>query len=210
MDDEKIQQLFQFYNQHYFNGRLARYKVVFSDRFAGGRCDGKTLTIFLYPQSPTPIRRLLLHEMAHVTGGAGHGKKFQDEIRRLISFGAPLKIELKQLSKRHIGSAAIVGDFEDAGQEGIAWRIASQKIGYENQLVDNHGVAANKPSARLLRKGYYAWRRGAAFRAEMLRSMPSLKRAMRPRPPLAQVQTDDAEGPAPIMLESRIRNQLFG
>jgi hypothetical protein len=52
-----------------------------------------------------------------------------------------------------------------------------KSIGYQNQLVDEHGVAADKSSARLLRKGYYAWRRGAAFRAEMLRSMPSLKRS---------------------------------
>jgi hypothetical protein len=66
--------------------------------------------------------------MAHVTGGDRHGKKFQDEIRTLISLGAPLKIELAQISKRSIGPAVILGEFEDAGQQGKAWWVAPNRL----------------------------------------------------------------------------------
>jgi hypothetical protein len=51
MDEAKIQQLFEFYNRHYFDGRLARYKVVVSDRFVVGRCKPKTRTIFPEPST---------------------------------------------------------------------------------------------------------------------------------------------------------------
>ncbi len=95
IDESLLQLAFEELNHQFFQGRLPRYRVVYSQppgdpRDCSGHCDPDSRTIYVEPSSPTPqgLRQILLHEMCHI-GSLGHGKRFQAKLLRLAERGEP-------------------------------------------------------------------------------------------------------------------------
>lgn len=91
------------FNRQYFNGSLSRWKLVLSDIFHPdhinilGRCEPKSKTIYMKEFSNSDRKKAkgtLLHEMIHARIGQYHGEKFNRELQRLISLGAPVTEEV--------------------------------------------------------------------------------------------------------------------
>ena len=162
------QTLFERYNRRYWRGRLPHYTVLVTDKYTGGRCERGRKVIYINPGTPMGVPRTLLHEMAHAATKGGHGKKWQDEMRRLVRLGAPLKRELDgYTSKKAINLAQILGQFYDAGCEagdGVTWREVRIRLGYEWGYVDSKGRAPDRTCARILQKARREWLRGRALR----------------------------------------------
>src|SRR5271165_3590458 len=165
------QALFDRYNRRFWQDRLPHYTVLVTDKYTGGRCDERRRVIYIHPSSPMGLSRTLLHEMAHAATNGGHGKRWQDEIRRLLWLGAPLKEELDQYSpKKAVHLAQILGEFHDAGCEAddsVTWRQVRLRLGYEWGFVDSKGLSPNKSGARILRKARREWLRGRALRKRL-------------------------------------------
>src|SRR6184192_574006 len=91
---QQFQELFQKFNNEYFNGRLPRYRIVLTDDCALGSyglCRKKEREIHLAASlSGKELDKTLLHEMAHAAvPRRGHGRGWLAEMRRLANLGAP-------------------------------------------------------------------------------------------------------------------------
>ena len=96
---EKGEQLYEQYNEEYFNYRLPVVKVGF---YKMKNCYGVIFKIHnarfvshiclnpFFKDYETTLRQTLLHEMVHVlhNNKYGHGPKFKKEIKRLLLLGA--------------------------------------------------------------------------------------------------------------------------
>lgn len=79
-------QVFEDWNQRYFEGRLSEYRIVIRPSLpSNGFFDRKRRRIILRNEFD---QRVLLHEMAHQVSDY-HGLKFMGELKRLIDLGAP-------------------------------------------------------------------------------------------------------------------------
>jgi SprT-like family len=158
LPEPKLQELFHRYNRRYFGGKLPSYRIEVSDRWAGGRCEFRSRTIYLHPPDST-TRGVLLHEMCHAAvGRAGHGPRFLAKLRRLKLAGAPVEDYDVTAS---IGSNEILGMAGAAGLEtGWDWKAVRRDLGYGNGLIDKFGTAADRLCARLLRQMRAAFYRG--------------------------------------------------
>lgn len=92
--------MFARFNRDYFGGRKPRYRVLRGPlRLSGGYCDTERRRILVRSGiEGDALAAILLHEMCHI-GCPGHGRRFQDRIRRLIplvpaSVAAGLKVDL--------------------------------------------------------------------------------------------------------------------
>jgi len=97
----------------------------------------------------------LLHEMAHIPTRSGHGRDWQEEMKRLKRLGAP--IFMRDLS-RGIKSKEIISEFSDAGWE-APWEIVLLTLGPKYGLTDAFGKPHNKNYARLITQAKKAHRR---------------------------------------------------
>lgn len=93
LEEPALQSLFEQLNREFFGGRIPPYRIIYGQppggpRGCSGHCDPGTRIIYVEPSPPTPegLRRVLLHEMAHV-GSLGHGKRFQAKLLRLARAG---------------------------------------------------------------------------------------------------------------------------
>jgi hypothetical protein len=175
------QALFERYNRRYWKGRLPHYTVLVTDKYKGGRCARGRRVIYINPGTPMGVPRTLLHEMAHAATKDSHGKMWQNEIKRLIRMGAPLKGELDgYTSNKPINLAQTLGEFYDAGCEAddcVTWRDVRLRLGYEWGFVDNKGRAPDRTSARILQKGRREWLRGRALRKRLRKMREAHARA---------------------------------
>jgi hypothetical protein len=82
--------LYHELNQHYFGGRLPRYRVTFAQPRASGwhgECfPARRLIQLSRGLSGEMLRQTLLHEMCHI-GSPDHGQRFQAKLARLAEQG---------------------------------------------------------------------------------------------------------------------------
>jgi hypothetical protein len=87
--------MFADFNARYWNGRLPKYRV--RRRYLVGihaRWLSKERLILIdRTLDPYDVPRILLHEMCHVRVGAGHGRRFLGELKRIAELGEPLAAE---------------------------------------------------------------------------------------------------------------------
>ncbi len=92
--NQKYQTLFQEFNQGYFQGALPRYRSEVVDRITWRNESGRTYRrrrlIRLLESEEKTMVFTLLHEMAHAATNDHHAARFQEEMKRLNSFRAPL------------------------------------------------------------------------------------------------------------------------
>ncbi len=179
--DERLTRLFERYNKRFWSGKLPTYRVVVTTSRTGGLCDRRKRQILMNVESfrsDSEIRRMLLHEMAHIIA-LGHGKLFQRELERLIRAGAmTLHTELKAYrDPLRITSRVIIAEFEDAASE-VSWRQALRKIGWENGLIDATGRLTSKWAEGFIEKAKKIFHR-ARRRDLRLRKMIVSARAHR-------------------------------
>src|ERR1700680_4722535 len=116
----KLQNLFDKYNQKYFKGALADYKVIQSDRYGGlGMCRRKQREIHIQAGlAGRKLRETLLHEMAHANSNGQHGKSWLAEMYRLARAGAPTKKDADgYVGGQTINPPDMICMFEDYGLE---------------------------------------------------------------------------------------------
>jgi hypothetical protein len=156
-ESHHAQELFEKFNQIYWGGSLRRYRVIVSTRYGGqGLCQKETRRIWLTPGLNGSLEKVLLHEMCHAAVTGYHGEKWLAEMLRLAELGAPTREdwEMYQNPARVHGSAQILSEFEELGQEcpGLRWSTARHVIGYSYGFVDENGKPECKSAARLLRR----------------------------------------------------------
>lgn len=87
-----LRRAFRFYNRKYFNNELPEVDLCWKkiDSRLFGYCDGDQIVIHENLRETTSLWKLtLLHELVHLKNMRwGHGKKFQNEMRRLANAGA--------------------------------------------------------------------------------------------------------------------------
>lgn len=97
--EKRLQEWFRQFRLQYFSGKLAKWKVQIGadidPRVVGesGSCENEVKTIYLFERalfSKEMAKDILLHEMCHAAVGPWHGKKFEVEMKRLRSEGAPV------------------------------------------------------------------------------------------------------------------------
>jgi SprT-like family len=95
----RIQQLFERYNQKYFDGSLSSVQVQVQtfdeDEGVNGRWDKETGTIFVSSMlKGRELRETLIHEMAHAAcrgiSCRGHGVRWLWHMYRAYKLGAPV------------------------------------------------------------------------------------------------------------------------
>jgi hypothetical protein len=97
-----VQKLFEHYNRKYFGGKLPRYTIEISNKYATSRCSKAKRTIYLN-EKPEKMKVALLHEMAHAISRSGHGPGWRRQMARLQSLGAPIpKSEYQSCARRNM------------------------------------------------------------------------------------------------------------
>ena len=106
---EELKNCFEEYNKLYFDGELDEPKVVeivwaIQGRHILGGWDESNQTLYLARRvlfSTTIRRETLLHEMAHMKVGQGHGhdETFEREIKRLEELGAFRQFHMPRASR---------------------------------------------------------------------------------------------------------------
>jgi hypothetical protein len=88
--DRDLAEMFDRFNRDYFGGRKPRYRVLrYPLRRTRGCCDTKRRRILIAQWlEGNMLTASLLHEMCHI-GCPGHGRLFQDRIRRLLPLVSP-------------------------------------------------------------------------------------------------------------------------
>jgi hypothetical protein len=159
-----LQSLFAEYNQRYFGGRLPRYKVLLTNDHS--RWEGRKRKIYINPDQGD-VSVILLHEMAHAAVGRGQGKKFLDEVRRLVELGAPLQEERKRYApENQITLKQLLAEFFDAGPDAPddwTWPEVRRFLGYKWGITDKHGHANSRRLSRFFRRARREWSRGRAL-----------------------------------------------
>ena len=162
------QSLFAEYNQLYFGGRLPRYKVLLTNVLNPdcGRCERRKRRIYMNPDNDD-VSVILLHEMVHAAAGRGHGKKWLDEVKRLVEFGAPLKEEIKRYApEKVINTNQLLGEFFQVGMDtppDWTWPEVCRQEGYRWGITDKHGRAKSRRWSRFLHRARREWYRGRAL-----------------------------------------------
>ncbi len=157
------QSLFAEYNQLYFGGRLARYKVLLT--IDHSRCERRKRRIFINPDTGD-VSVILLHEMVHAAVGTGHGKVWLAEGKRLVELGAPLQEELERYAPQNqVTLKELLAEFFDAGQASLDWAWPEVRcyLGYKWGITDKHGRAKSRRLSRFLRRARREWSRGRAL-----------------------------------------------
>ncbi len=158
------QNMFAEYNQLYFGGRLPQYKVLLT--IDHSRCERRKRRIYINPDGED-VSVILLHEMVHAAVGSGHGKKWLDEVRRLIELGAPLQEELQRYSTGIVATSKhLLDEFFDAGMDAPpdwTWPEIRRYLGYRSGITDKHGSARSRRLSRFLRRARSEFSRGRAF-----------------------------------------------
>lgn len=93
---ERLQALFDEYNEKYWLGTLPKYDIKISNsRESGDRIwgfcvrEGLRISInILAHHTEDEVTSTLLHEMTHAAIGVGHKQDFLNELQRLIQAGA--------------------------------------------------------------------------------------------------------------------------
>jgi hypothetical protein len=158
------QNKFAEYNQLYFGGRLARYKVLLT--IDHSHCERRKRKIYINPNGED-VSVILLHEMVHAAVGPGHGKKWLDEVRRLVGLGAPLREELQKYStEKTVGSKQLLDEFFEVGLDAppdFTWPEVRRDRGYKWGITDKNGRAKSRRWSRFLRKARRKWSEGRAI-----------------------------------------------
>jgi len=183
----KPQNLFERYNQKYFDGVLSRYPLIISDRFGGdGMCRRTKREIHVNNYlNGKKFREVLIHEMAHATSNGGHGSCWLTEMRRVRALGAPTGRDVSIYEKSNVitqGKDGLIGMMEDAGIEigdASKWSSIRQSEGYSYGLVDKYGKAESKSARRLLHKMRLAFLRGVRDRISLNRAEAKLRLAFK-------------------------------
>jgi hypothetical protein len=165
---QQIQELFQKFNNEYFDGRLATYRILFIEDAATGslglwRKEECEIHIAAWLRGHELVKTLL-HEMAHAAvRKAGHGKAWSAEMRRLADLGAPTgeDWEAYQDPQRTITEKDIESEAFEMGCEcGRRWADVRTHFGLKYGLTDAHGRAHSKRAAKLMQKLRRQFNRG--------------------------------------------------
>jgi len=156
---QQCPQLFQKFNNEYFDGRLPRYRIVINDCALGphGLCRKKEREIHLAASlSGKELDKTLLHEMAHAAvPRAGHGKAWSAEMRRLANLGAPTDEdwEAYQDRRRTITPKDMeLEAFAVGCQLPRCWAEVRIHFGLMYGLTDAHGRAHSKTAAKVMQR----------------------------------------------------------
>jgi hypothetical protein len=106
--DQRLQRLFEHYNQIHWRGKLSGYRVVLTHLDCMGMCEWNKRLIEVDPDRHTSDRELrstVLHEMSHAASKSGHTIPFFAQLERLIRQGAPITV-----SNSEAGTAKILSD----------------------------------------------------------------------------------------------------
>lgn len=94
--NSKYRDMFNEFNQKYFNGKLPRYQIRVVERISwvpcGGQCDNRKRVILITRNEESSMVGVLLHEMIHAAVGGFHGERFCREWDRLQESGAPVRL----------------------------------------------------------------------------------------------------------------------
>jgi hypothetical protein len=142
-DSQRLQRLFDRYNERFFGGRLVGWTVVpFSGKVKGaiGHCHGQCVDEMkqiricgTYHESDREVRATLVHEMAHAVTSGEHEDEWPAEMKRLRRAGAPtdpLDFIVPYRDK------ATVEEFVQAARTGVSWKKAFDRIFFEEPSME--------------------------------------------------------------------------